>query len=172
MKFVPFTGLADFAALFGKRHSLLAFLVVRWKKPAAPRLIINARRPHPATRRVHVNFDLITVDAVRRDFDFLAADVQRARFGENFAADLHAGIQQRVALVFQFKLEVLKRLRRAKETVARIGNGFARQHASFNSVFRLAAVPGPAVEIFSVEKIHPAVFNARGLANVNTAKKT
>ena len=51
--------------------------------------------------------------AIRRDFDFLAADVQRLRVGKKFTADLHAGVEQRVAFEFQFKLEVIIGLLRA-----------------------------------------------------------
>ena len=80
------------------------------------------------------------------------------RVGKNLAADLHAGIQQRVAFVFQFQLEIFKRLRRAKKTVARAGNRFAGEHAVLNRVFGLAAVLGPAVEVFAVEQIDPAVL--------------
>ena len=87
------------------------------------------------------------------ELDFLAVDVQRARVGKNFAADLHAGIQQGVAFVFQFQLEVAECLRRAKKTVARAGNRFADQHSVRDEVICLAAVLLPAIEIFPVKKI-------------------
>ena len=63
-----------------------------------------------------------------------------------------------------------KRLCRAQETVSSAGNRFARQHAVFNGVFGLAAVLGPAVEIFAVEKIYPVVRQkpARAMGDTKT----
>ncbi len=92
------------------------------------------------------------MNTIRRQLDFLAADVQRARAGKNFAADLHAGIEQRVALVFQFQFKISKRLHCAKKTVARAGNRFARQHAVRDRVFRRAAVFDPAVEVCAIAR--------------------
>ena len=157
-QFVPFAVLADRAALSGKCRSLLAFFAVRRQQPAAPRLVVNAAAPHPAAGDVHVNFTLVAMDAIGGEFEFLAADQRVRRVGKNLAANLHAGIQERVAFVFQLQFKIFKRLRRAQETVPGAGNRFAGQHAVFNRVFCLAAVLHPAGEIAAVEKIHPAVL--------------
>ena len=159
---VPFAVFADGTPLFGKRQALLAFLAAGREQPAAPRLVVNAAAPHPPARHIHVNLALVAVDPIRRELVFLAGDDGVCRVGKNFAADLHAGIKERVALVFQFQFKIFKRLRGAKKTVAGFGNGLAREHAVGHGVFGLAAVLLPAVEIFAVEQVHPAVLRENG----------
>ena len=53
-------------ALLAERHAVRAFFAVVGQQPAAPRLVVNARRPHPSARHIHVNLALVAVDAIRR----------------------------------------------------------------------------------------------------------
>ena len=51
------------------------------------------------------------------------------------------------------------------------GNRFAGEHAVLDRVFGLAAVLGPAVEVFAVEQIDPAVLRGNRRRRKNCRRK-
>ena len=98
-----------------------------------------------------IHFDLVTVNAARRDLDRRVAPVVRGRLIETVTANLHPGVQAFVRLQLQFENEIAVFLLRAKKTVRLAFDGRADDDAVRHGILRLAAALNPTVEVGAVE---------------------
>ena len=148
--FVPLAGLVSFLADFGKGLGVSAALA--GIEPTAPAFVVDAAAPH-AVGFVGIDLHLITVHAPGGDLaSFAVAEFHGGDFFKNVGADLHAGVEAVVAVVFVFENEVAINFPGAQEGVGGAIDGGADEDAVLHGVLGLAAFLDPTGEIFAVEE--------------------
>ena len=102
--FVPLVGLVSFLAHLGKGIGVSTALA--GIEPTASAFVVNAGTPH-AVRFVRINLNLIAMYAAGWDLaGFVVTEFRGGVFFKNVGANLYAGVQAVVAVVFVFKNEI------------------------------------------------------------------